>query len=510
MRSPIIRRADRTSGSRAGNLRSEAARSQAQPSNERGVTIALVAAAMVGIISMAALSIDIGTLYEAKAQAQRAADAGALTAARIISTSGITGDPNNSASSWQPTCGGAGSTATLAAISIAQAQSNFVAGSAIPAAQVLVTYGAGSAGGSNSDCAGLGQAFAVNPMVTVKVQQTNLPIFFARVFSLVGGNFSSASVSATATAEVFNPSNSGNFASGGEVVPVQPRCVKPWIMPNMDPLNPPFCNPGTCKNFVSTVAGAEGSILNGGISLNGSGGGVIGETFNLAPDCGPTGNCNAIRLPPAPFFVNPPKANAPNVPATTPQPNLQYLPGLAPATSSAAPSCASGPYQQAIAGCDQTTAYQCGVPSPSATNPNQVDLTENPIGAAGDTSTAVQCLTHESSLGSAPSGQDQLVTSSYPFQIQAGTSNPLNITGNISSSNSIVSLPIYDGGALAAGNQPSVTIVGFLQVFINYINTDGSLNVTVMNVAGCGNTVPAGTQPLYGTSPVPIRLITPP
>ena len=61
-------------------------------SKERGVTMALVAITMVAIISMAALSIDIGTLYEAKAEAQRAADAAALTAARVISISGITGD----------------------------------------------------------------------------------------------------------------------------------------------------------------------------------------------------------------------------------------------------------------------------------------------------------------------------------------------------------------------------------------------------------------------------------
>ncbi len=60
-------------------------------SNERGLTMALVAIMMATIISMAALSIDIGTLYEAKAEAQRAADAAALTAARVISISGITG-----------------------------------------------------------------------------------------------------------------------------------------------------------------------------------------------------------------------------------------------------------------------------------------------------------------------------------------------------------------------------------------------------------------------------------
>ena len=55
--------------------------------------MALVTVALVTIIALAALSIDIGTLYQAKAEAQRAADAAALTAARMISISGITGDP---------------------------------------------------------------------------------------------------------------------------------------------------------------------------------------------------------------------------------------------------------------------------------------------------------------------------------------------------------------------------------------------------------------------------------
>jgi hypothetical protein len=54
-----------------------------------------------------------------------------------------------------------------------------------------------------------------------------------------------------------------------------------------------------------------------------------------------------------------------------------------------------------------------------------------------------------------------------------------------------------------------VAIVGFLQVFINGINPDavGSLKVTVLNVAGCGEA--ATNSPVTGTSPVPIRLITP-
>src|ERR1700683_375766 len=97
------------------------ARKNREPwSRERGFTMALVAITMVAIISMAALSIDLGTLYEAKAEAQRAADAAALAAAQVIATSGITGDPGNSGSSWQPACGGTSSSATLAAISVAQ------------------------------------------------------------------------------------------------------------------------------------------------------------------------------------------------------------------------------------------------------------------------------------------------------------------------------------------------------------------------------------------------------
>jgi hypothetical protein len=78
-----------------------------------------------------------------------------------------------------------------------------------------------------------------------------------------------------------------------------------------------------------------------------------------------------------------------------------------------------------------------------------------------------------------------------------------------------VSLPIYQSSLpLTLGTQyPQVTIIGFLQVFINQVNPDGSLNVTVLNVAGCSNTattLPPASPFVTGTSPVPVRLITPP
>src|SRR6202167_3418677 len=89
MRSPLIQR-------RRGNTFPR--------SRERGVTMALVAASIAVVIAMAALSIDVGTLYEASAEAQRSADAAALAAARVLSASGLTGDPGNTSGNWSTIC----------------------------------------------------------------------------------------------------------------------------------------------------------------------------------------------------------------------------------------------------------------------------------------------------------------------------------------------------------------------------------------------------------------------
>jgi hypothetical protein len=58
--------------------------------------------------------------------------------------------------------------------------------------------------------------------------------------------------------------------------------------------------------------------------------------------------------------------------------------------------------------------------------------------------------------------------------------------------------------------QIPVTIVGFLQVFINSVDQYGNVDVTVLNVAGCGNGTELTSTAVTGSSPVPIRLITPP
>jgi Flp pilus assembly protein TadG len=481
MLSPLIRRAGRDAQLRA---------------RERGFTMAFVALTMAVLISMAALSIDVATLYQAKAEAQRAADAAALAAARVISISGITTDPANNGGSWLPACGGPTSYATVTATKIAQ--QNLIGG--VAALSVQVNYVNGKSGGAgNADCTTfVAENFSVNPVVTVSVQRTNLPIFFAHIFSLFGSTFASPSVSATATAEAYNPE--GAIPE----VPVNPRCVKPWFVPNQDPGHVAGCTGPACSSFVSATTG---QITNPGISTVG----VIGETFNLVPDCGAGTSC--VPTP------NPPVASGGN---------LEYLPGLVSSASTAiaanskitaCSNATNNNYIEAVAGCDQSTVYACG---DSLTN--AVDLTENPGPPGNDSVNGAQCLINETASGLG-NGQDYLnpgpgppapAAYTYPFQIQAGSNSALVPAGlasasQITSSPSIVSLPIYD--TVTTFTPPAhVTVIGFLQVFINNADnsgiTNGNINVTVMNVAGCGNL--ATNPPVFGTSPVPVRLITPP
>lgn len=495
-------------------------------SDERGVTMLLVALAMVAIIAMAALSIDVITLYLAREEAQRTADAAALAAARIISLSGITSDPNNTDSTWQPICGTNGAAAQAAKAVAAQSA---VGGAG---STVLVSYS--SHGTTVTDCANItpviGSAFGINPIVTVQISRSALPTFFSRIWGNAGNT-----VSASATAEVFNPSGSGtrgNRGVTGTIIPVQPRCVKPIFVPNLDPRLPSTsCTSSTstpaCQALVSTT---DGHVMDDGKWPTG----IAGEEFWLIPDCAhhARGSCTVRHT-----TVNPPVwANYPTNGGSIPviaAINLLYLPGQSSNTSIAVPSGASSDlYEQAVAGCDQTTVYYCGVPrsSPIGSGPNMVDLSIYP---ADDTSSGIATLINETNVnsGSQPTGQDYfnppdhptypLFSTSLPGQILAGTSNPLVTAGlttgtPLTSSNSIISLPIFDQTQPLAnttpGTQSAVTVVGFLQVFINSVDQYGNLDVTVLNAAGCsnggGNNV--SSNAITGTSPVPVRLITPP
>src|ERR1700756_113437 len=120
-------------------------KSHSVPSNERGITMVLVAAAMVAIVGMAALSIDVVTLYLAKEEAQRSADGAALAAARVLSVSGITGDPSNTSGDWGQICGPGGLATQAAQAVVSQ---NTVA-SAVPGT-INVSYSAGIGGSITS------------------------------------------------------------------------------------------------------------------------------------------------------------------------------------------------------------------------------------------------------------------------------------------------------------------------------------------------------------------------
>ncbi len=489
MKAPAIQRRRRSRRSRHG---------------ERGITIALVAIAMVSIIAVAMLAIDLVTLFLAREEAQRSADTAALAAARIISVSGITGTATTDTTDWQNVCGPSG-IATQAAL--ATAGENSVSNTSADTVHVSYAVGTGVLQASNevNDCSSLGAGAAVNPMVVVTVQRHNLPTFFSRYFGYGG-----QSVTSTAVAEVFNPSASENNTNGGTtaVTPVQPRCVKPWIVPNLDPVN-------TGLAFVSL---ADGGIVTPGIVNNGGPGGVIGETFWLLSNCAPGANCNSAGSD------NPPIANTTNgglvgnpLPAGK---NLEYVPGDVASQPVAVPSCAASGtgtnplYIQAVAGCDQSTDYQCG--QVLSSNSPAVDLNENPGGATGDTAMGLACVVTNPQSALPLAGQDTLVTTTYPFTIMTGSANPLKLpaTTQVMASNQIVSLPIYDSankiGKFTNGAPGSqFAVVGFLQVFINQIDANGNVQVTVLNVAGCGDA--GGTNsPVTGSSPVPIRLITPP
>lgn len=490
-----------------------AGRSVAKRTRERGVTMALVALSMVAIISFAALAIDLGSLYEARSEAQRSADAAALAAAQVISVSGLTGDPANGDSNWVLICGTTGM-ATVAAQAVAN--QNLIGGKA--PSTVTILYGAGGTTPNQSDCSNAGPTFGINPTVSVYVQQASMPTFFAHVFGLIGGTGSNSGVSATAYAEAFNPSDS----NGGNPTPVQPRCVKPIIVPNLDPRHPinSGCSGIACSKFLDP---STGTITSPGM-YTGTVQGVIGERLFLQADCDP-GN------PTCDLKVNGTSYIPPQVYTNGTYAALLYVPGAASAiTPVAIPTSGSTcadlqtSWAQDVAGCDQSTVYQCGVPFSSGSN--SVNLSENPL--PNDTQNAIECLINQGTTSTSnTSGQDTLgaytqgtnTPPAYPFQIEAGTSNPLVVNGalasgsQITTSSSIITLPIYDqttGPPLVAGGSTNVTIIGFLQVFVNATDTANGIDVTVLNVTGCGNAASASGTAAQGTSPVPVRLITPP
>ena len=192
----------------------------------------------------AALAIDIASLYVARGEAQRAADGAALAGAKMFATSGYTSAPTSLASTDICQTFGPGATAAANRQAEAVAAQNLIAGQ--PAAVQTITC----------------DVTPANPRITVKVQRTGVPSFFGRVW---GG--AANSVSATATAEAYNPS--------GSTTPIQVQNVKPWLIPDCDP-DPANPGPSDCGAGVGFFV----DPTNGSIKNNGS---FVGHTITLTP-----------------------------------------------------------------------------------------------------------------------------------------------------------------------------------------------------------------------------------
>jgi hypothetical protein len=441
-----------------------------QRPNERGQTIILVAISIVSLLAMAALAIDVVTLYVARSDIQRAADAAAVAGAKALADSGITTllttDPNFA--TVQPWARNVANTQINAVL-----QNNLVAGTA----PTLVS--------SPIDWIRQG-----NPHITVNLQRTNLPTFFSKIW---GG--SAASVTATATAEAYNPAN---LTPSTPITPIAPKSVKPWLVANADPTL-------TTPKFVDTGTWVVDS-------------GVIGKSFDLVSDCNGT-------IVPCALNQNPPQ-----FPAGSSTPQVQYVPAtvipnpanVCPASVGSCNSSCLGasPYELSVE-CADANAYSylnCGGGGANITWDNTV----NPGGAAGASATGAQCLIHATgpSSGTQQDTLNPTLWPNAPMQITGGTCS-VAPTVLVSTSSSIVTIPIIDtANPLPASGQP-LTVVGFLQAFINQVDPTpiglgqppaGSINIYVLNIVGC-STPPNAANPVIGgsgTSPIPVRLITPP
>lgn len=416
---------------------------------ERGMSLALVAASMVVLLAVAALAIDLGMLYVARNEAQRAADAAALAGAYVFITSGCTSSGG---------CYAGGSQETVAR---QQAEtigdSNTIVGqdATIEDSDITFSY-----------------PTSEEPQITVVVERTAargnaVPTIFAKMFGVFQSD-----VSASATAEAYNPSGAGSGSPS-----VSDDCVAPFLVPNCDPnhYNSPTGNENTvCASgypggyFINPTNGA---IENPATTPNG----VIGQSWQL--HYGNTGPSNGAA------------------------PSQWYLVAYGNSQS-------GSNLRNYISECTPTP-ISCG------------DTLQTYNGKSnGPVDQGVEDRIHATGLGM-NQGQDTIDTSvGPPFAITGGSNNPNSLLqGKVyyGPSDSVVTVPVYNGSALSSGGS-TVTVVGFMQLFLQdaqHSGTDDYVDAVVMNVSGCSSGVTttgtaSTTSPTVlstGGAPIPIRLI---
>lgn len=404
---------------------------------ERGMTLFMVAATLIILLGSATLAIDLAVLYVARNEAQRAADSAALAGAKSFISSGFLSGVVSQAT--------AQNLATQEAITIGG--QNMIAGQAaqIQTSDVVFDF-----------------SIPLNPRITVTAQRTAargnaVPTLFGKALG-----FLQADIGATAMAEAFSP-------AGGSV-PIGTGCIKPWIFPNCDPLHAGSSVGNVCNgqaqyvDFNGSITGTQGAIINPGSAP----GGVIGMNITLKP----------------------------GLPGDTPAPSQFYPIQIPPGTNPAiCPPCAqntgsSGPgaalYEMNIACCN-TNTLTCG---------QNVVVDQQTGNMVGPTGQGVRCLIHQAtpSCGGSPSscGQDYLLNPPAISPIIGGAANPNPALAGqaVSSSQSIVTVPLYDGHDPCPGGScgSSIQIVGFLQMFIEKTGPpQQTVTGYILNVAGCGS-----------------------
>src|SRR5579872_1297701 len=321
-----------------------------QRRHEQGQTILLVAISLVSLLAMAALAIDIVTLYVARSEIQRAADAAALAAAKAIADSGVTSLDSGSAN-------------LTAAQLLAQNMATAAVTALVNSSSTYNLVNGGPPTLSTVTPIPIDFSRQGNPHVTVQLSSTNLPTFFSRIWGAAA-----PSVTATATAEAYNPAN---LPTSTPFTPIAPTSVKPWLVANWDPTGT------TATHLVDPATWIVDS-------------GVIGKSFDLVSDC--------IHLGPNKCH---PKNNPPQVASLgPPYPQVQYVPAVVNTlnTQNICPACAGATdYEHSIECADVATSYQvlsCGGGSTQI----QWDDGINPGPSPGNNATSLggQCLIHAS------------------------------------------------------------------------------------------------------------------
>jgi hypothetical protein len=410
------------------------------------VSLVLVALSLVAMLAAASLAIDLGLLYVARSEAQRAADAAALAGASAFVNSGCT--------SMNGGCIAGGPQETLArqqAETVGAQDSVMGQAANIEDGDISFTY-----------------PTPMEPQISVTVQRSAgrgnaIPMLFARLFGVtLGGVF------ATATAEAFDPSGSG--------VPVGFGCVAPFLVPNCDPLHTSPVN-GSC------AGGTAGYFINPSTGMPENPGvypaGAVGEPWQL----------HSYAAPSQWYLVAYNDSLGTQISGLSGNGNGQSASLLRQYISECAPS-----------------QLACG----------QTITTDNG-NVVGPTDQGVDARIYASADGP-NNGQDTIDTSvGPPFLITGGANNPNPaLVGQtyFGPSPSEVLVPVYGGQTLNAGGD-TTTIVGFMQIFIQYATHSGNsdlINVIVLKVLGCasggdGSDGSTSARTDAGGAPVPIRLI---